>query len=828
MSTSRRVFLRSAAFAGCLSALSAARVSALNQGRSKRPFRWDDAYRRATVEHAAIAENTDAIALQVARPLSARGKFFGPSWTSLLSPRADLWLLNGEMECAARLSVLPGGAWSPCFSPDGQRLAALTLVAPGKVGMVIWELSQRTYRTFSEPNVELFLAKFRTARSAYGGPTTFFQVPRQYLWCEPNSILYVDHGPVHPEWVLAFSSITSKLQGMRRRTADGRRSVRVWSDGSPTCGAGSRLVRVMCDTGKMETLYEGDVRGVSLSPNGRWLAVVIATENIRPIPDEPVSWPLLATTGFDDAMVELRLRLVDMLNPGKVREVEGITAVGNVAPSRLPRWSADSCSVALPVRRTYSDAAATADDAVWVVNAATGAARMWRASSALDAELLVAMLTTEGLNADKVVARRPQKLRLEDYIVGGQIRGGAWRCAPGQVLFWNAPELTLLTSGHIESLRGNFVSVQPTVRDNTVARTVAVRDDGNTHVITAASGSYTIEALTTPPYGSLLAVRPRDCAAVFSDDTDARTSLILTRPGRRRRRSSLSFNTYFREVIVPQRRILSHTFPDGSVRRGLLQLPIGHRPGNRHPVIVWAYPNSKPSLNDSFARANSYSNVIYPVQYLLTKGFAFFQAPFPIERKQSEWPMQAAADAVLPWVDVLAGTGEIIPEACGFFGHSNAGYVALALEALTNCFKAIVAWGTFPEIGFDTLHSWVSDVALNCGANVVQADRMFYEDPKQPYAAQPAPPWRGAVQYIRNDPVFNLNHATTPLLLIEGEFDTDPRETEEVYSILYGRGIPVELAYYWGEGHVFSSPDNIHDSWSRTEKFFRRYLVIGQ
>jgi dipeptidyl aminopeptidase/acylaminoacyl peptidase len=286
----------------------------------------------------------------------------------------------------------------------------------------------------------------------------------------------------------------------------------------------------------------------------------------------------------------------------------------------------------------------------------------------------------------------------------------------------------------------------------------------------------------------------------------------------------LSFNTYFRNVIRPPRRVLTHRFPDGSVRSGLLQLPIGHRDGDGHPVIVWAYPNSVPTINDPFARANSSISVERPVQYLLTKGFAFFHAPFPISGRHGFESMRAAVEAVVPWLDVLAGQPAIVPGQYGFFGHSNAGYVALALEALTHRFKAIVAWNTFPEIGYDTLHSYAGDVALNCAANVVQSDRMYYEDPTQPYALRPAPPWKNPLEFIRNDPVFNLNRACTPLLLVEGEFDTDPREMEEVYSILYGSGVPVELAYYWGEDHVFASPGNIHDCWLRTEAFFQRYL----
>jgi dipeptidyl aminopeptidase/acylaminoacyl peptidase len=69
-----------------------------------------------------------------------------------------------------------------------------------------------------------------------------------------------------------------------------------------------------------------------------------------------------------------------------------------------------------------------------------------------------------------------------------------------------------------------------------------------------------------------------------------------------------------------------------------------------------------------------------------------------------------------------------------------------------------------------------------------------------------------------------MQRATTPLLLIEGEFDISPRQTEELFSILYGRGVPVELAFYWGEGHIINRPGNLKDVWERTERFFRKYL----
>jgi dipeptidyl aminopeptidase/acylaminoacyl peptidase len=541
-----------------------------------------------------------------------------------------------------------------------------------------------------------------------------------------------------------------------------------------------------------------------------------------------MQWPLRPLTGLDDALVELGLAVVDLADSDSPRNIEEVSAVGDVAPSRLPKWSADSSQLAIPVRTTYSDAPSTGSDAAWQVFPRTGRAREWLASSALDSELIVALLTTDGLDAKTVIQDRPQKIHSDAYEPGsGRINGGAWQCSRQQILFWNAPFLALISPTGTVTLPGRFASVLPPVRSDSGAKSVAVQADGKTVIITSAADGWRKDPLPTEPGWGLLAVNPRDGSVVYKADDEAGTFLFLSRPGTRPSKSSLCFNTYFREVCTPKRRILTRGFPDGSVRRGLLQLPIGHRPGDRHPVIVWAYPDFSPSINSPLNRANSSDSVTYPFQYLLTQGFAFFQAPFPIAGKRGEEPMRAAVDAVVPWLDVLSRQRELLPEEYGFFGHSNAGYVALALEALTHRFKAIVAWDTFPEIGYDTLHSYADDVALNCGANLVQGFRMFYESQKQPYRPQPAPPWKNPVKYIRNDPLFSLNSASSPLLLVEGEFDTDPREMEEVYSILYGKGVPVELAYYWGEDHVFASPGNIRDTWQRTERFFRRYLRMG-
>ena len=32
------------------------------------------------------------------------------------------------------------------------------------------------------------------------------------------------------------------------------------------------------------------------------------------------------------------------------------------------------------------------------------------------------------------------------------------------------------------------------------------------------------------------------------------------------------------------------------------------------------------------------------------------------------------------------------------------------------------------------------------------------------------------------------------------------------------------MAQHWNEAHIISSPENVIDNWTRTERFFRRFL----
>jgi dipeptidyl aminopeptidase/acylaminoacyl peptidase len=222
---------------------------------------------------------------------------------------------------------------------------------------------------------------------------------------------------------------------------------------------------------------------------------------------------------------------------------------------------------------------------------------------------------------------------------------------------------------------------------------------------------------------------------------------------------------------------------------------------------------------------NHLYSIFFPIQLLLANGFAIFQAELPVPNGGPTGdPVDMIAEEVLPCLDVLDRQPEVSAGKIGFYGHSNGGYAALALATKTRRFKAVVAAATFPDPSYTTLVSSPLAKPLACAGYMQQSERWYYEAPTQPYSMRAAP-WEDQARYRRNSPLHQLKDSSTPVLLIEGEFDSTPDVMEAAYTTLLGNGVPVELAFYWGEGHVLGSPANIRDAWERIVKWYEMYLV---
>jgi dipeptidyl aminopeptidase/acylaminoacyl peptidase len=790
----------------------------------RRPFELTDVLRRSEVERAAISPK-GRVALQVTRPMARGGKYGGFSRLHI-QPRGEIWLLNERLDDPVRLELGDLWSWAPCFSPRGTRLASLMSSGDGRVGIVVWELQNLRPKVFADRNIDIY-GQFSCDGIVEGQPSVDGDVPKQFAWLDDETILFAEVQEQTPQFELDITSAMRTYPSLWRRTAKGEVSVRVWSGSSPVCGSGRRITKLNCSTGDIGILYQGSVRGVSVAPNRRWLAALIAVDHVKHLP-EPMPPGLRYFAISDDPLVSLALVRIDLTGDLPPISVIDSCGVGAVAPRRLPVWATDSGSFAFPTRYTYSSRVSSGDDGCWQVDVNSLQARRWNAKSALDAELLAALLVNASRSeASTVVVTRPELAwSPSTKLPVAQGEGSAWICGRSSVALWNRTKVTLINPTGSKTIPGAYIAVYSPACNSQFAFLFAVREDGQGCILKLSDLDFDVQTVGFALGYDYLGIRDSDGTLVAKEDTDSETTIMAIASGRKTHVSALSFNGYLREIEKPEARELTYRGMDGAESTGVLQLPVGRSMGQRHPVILWAYPDQKPSLNDWLTRANSMLAAWRPIQYLLTRGFAVFHAPLPISTDSIIEPMDLVTRGVLLWLDILDQQPDIFAGEYGFFGHSNAGYVALALEARTPRFKAIVAYATFPDLGVNALSGAPDKMTEDCGGQTIQADRFYYEDSTQPYGMG-TPFWRDPQKFIRNSPLYQMQKATTPLLLLQGEFDYGPRAMESVFSILYGRAVPVELAYYWGEGHLISSPGNIYDMWQRTDRFYRKYLRMA-
>jgi dipeptidyl aminopeptidase/acylaminoacyl peptidase len=820
---SRRKFLKSVVVTGGLTITVARHGVGRQTDTSRREFTWDDASHRREIEAAAVSPS-GTVALQVTRPLTAPGLHAGFVRTTV-QPRGDIWLIDASLANATKLTVGDTWLWAPCFSPLGSRLATICSSGDGRVGFAVSDPESLLTRLFWEPRVDLS-AKFSCDGVADGcvrGRT----VAKQFAWLDEDTLLFVDHGEeeLQFEEAIAIGSANRTYAALRGLAAQGKTSVRVWNQDSPTCGVRRTISALHCKSGVVTPIYRGDARGISVSHDHLRLAALVATAHLNWPPNNSMPPELGLGALDDDPLVRLSLVMIEISRDAQPIIVGEVRGVGNVPPSRLPVWSADSKRVAVPIRGSYSSARSTNDDVCWEISTDNFKCRKWDASSALDAELLAAICVAfPSAEAENVIGQRPKLPKeLNQQLSVGETEGVVYNCGARAVaLFWSS-SVWIVGANAAKRIAGNFRVLYSPRSTNRGAMMFAVRGDGTGSVISVRDCDASAADFSFGRAWVYLAARGSEGDVLAKEDAPTGTRLFAAGTRAPKRASAISYNRYLGEVTVPAVREVRSRENDGSGMVGVLQLPVGHMPGDRHPVIVWAYPDHLPALDSELTKVNSWWALWLPLQYLLTRGFAVFHAPLPTAHKRLGEPIGMVRDAVLPWLDVLDAQLEINKGEYGFFGHSNGGYAALALEATTNRFKSIIAMSAFPDLGANALSTALDKMTEDCAGDALQADRFYYEYPRQPYAIG-SPFWIAEADWISNSPLYRMDSAETPLLLIEGEFDYSPRPMESVYSILKGRGVPVELAYYWGEGHILSTPGNIRDMWDRTEVFYKRFL----
>jgi dipeptidyl aminopeptidase/acylaminoacyl peptidase len=272
----------------------------------------------------------------------------------------------------------------------------------------------------------------------------------------------------------------------------------------------------------------------------------------------------------------------------------------------------------------------------------------------------------------------------------------------------------------------------------------------------------------------------------------------------------VDLNPQIQEWELGEQEVIHWNNKRGDEMEGVLISPVFYRKGQTYPLIVDAYPQQAASFKGNPMMGN---------QVWASRGYAIFwpnaRAPHvwmnPFKSKQYDQAAKGSKGIEVMFDDVMSGIDELIRQGIvdekrmGLYGFSNGGGVVNQLVTKTSRFQCAVS------------------VA---GAASADWPRQFFlhtMDPMIPTIVG-ALPWEDPQAYVDLSAVYRLDKVTTPMLLADGDNDSDfLLNTIEMYNGLRYLGRDVTFLRYPNQGHGFEG-EALKDFWMRENIFFDKYL----
>jgi len=269
-------------------------------------------------------------------------------------------------------------------------------------------------------------------------------------------------------------------------------------------------------------------------------------------------------------------------------------------------------------------------------------------------------------------------------------------------------------------------------------------------------------------------------------------------------------NPQLDRITLGQQEVVRWKSVDGLDIEGVIVKPIGYRAGRRYPVVMQAHGGPEGAdLNGWLGSPGRWG------QMLAARGFVTF---YPNYRGSiGRGPKYAMADHrdlmgkefqdMLAGIDHLVKLGIADANRIGVGGGSYGGYTsAWAATYASERFKAAIMW-----MGISNWHSMTGTSDIFLENSIVHWDAIMYDN----YAL-----------YWERSPLAHIKRANTPTLIIHGA--ADPRvpigQSQEMYTALKWKGVPVEFVTYPREGHGVVERAHQDDFMRRVIGWFEKYL----
>jgi dipeptidyl aminopeptidase/acylaminoacyl peptidase len=293
-------------------------------------------------------------------------------------------------------------------------------------------------------------------------------------------------------------------------------------------------------------------------------------------------------------------------------------------------------------------------------------------------------------------------------------------------------------------------------------------------------------------------------AVIHQDDTH--TGEIYALEGSSLRKLTSVNDALLAELnLVPTEDFTSHS-KDGTEVHGLLTKPLGYKPGDKVPTILFIHggPNGQDAHSFAFERqwfsAHGYAEINVNYRGSSGRGQAYAQAIF------ADWGHLEVMD-LLGAVDEVVKMGVADPAKLGIGGWSYGGILTDYTTASDNRFKAAISGaGSAAPLSFYGNDQYILQYDNELGV-----------------------PWKARDLYLKlSYPLLEADKRMhTPTLYMGGtnDFNVPIIGGEQMYQALKSLHIPTELIVYPGQFHGFTRPSFIKDRYERWLAWYDHYVA---